>query len=414
VGKLAIYCTNSLGRLASLYRLSLCCSIGLCVVFDPRSHTRYPPYELMSHNRYVCFCWTWYQEKRGPCRSIPDEKSKTIPVPGGAVLSSFRIESQLCPGLKSRTQRVTRHISRYCPQNSAYTDWFCPGGSVCSIPLFMVCPFFKWRDWKLKKSELFENVNFWRSFFFEVLLISQNRDRQPTVKFHRQHDKMHIYWLMPRNKHLYVVCSRECSDKPPKSAQLEWYQKWQVIQGNQAFFVSVDRWNALLSLCQIWSWVVHLFHKKNELKKSWTFFKVCPFFKLINEKLSLRWKRMDSSPWKAPLSVGYEFSRKVDNKPHLKFYKEKLVLPIYRKMPRVLDFGGWNSDFRVTEISRCYVALCSVQRSIHHRHTSNLISFGRSAFHHVPCGVWKGIIHLHFANKSSSSHNLQREIVKFL
>jgi hypothetical protein len=27
----------------------------------------------------------------GPCRSIPDEKSKTIPVPGGADLSLFQI-----------------------------------------------------------------------------------------------------------------------------------------------------------------------------------------------------------------------------------------------------------------------------------------------------------------------------------
>jgi hypothetical protein len=32
------------------------------------------------------------------------------------------------------TERVPRHISPYCPQNSAYTDWFCPSGSVCSIP----------------------------------------------------------------------------------------------------------------------------------------------------------------------------------------------------------------------------------------------------------------------------------------
>jgi hypothetical protein len=35
---------------------------------------------------------------------------------------------------RDSSQRVPRHISPYCPQNS-YTDWFCPGGSVCSIPL---------------------------------------------------------------------------------------------------------------------------------------------------------------------------------------------------------------------------------------------------------------------------------------
>jgi hypothetical protein len=89
---------------------SLYCSIGFGVVFDPRSHTRYPPYELMSHNWYVSLCWTWYQEKRGTCRSIPDEKSKTIPVPGGAVLSSFRIESQLCPGPRAISVLIVRKI----------------------------------------------------------------------------------------------------------------------------------------------------------------------------------------------------------------------------------------------------------------------------------------------------------------
>jgi hypothetical protein len=112
--------------------LSLCCSIGLGVQFDLRSHTRYPPYELMSRNCYVCFCWTWYQEKRRPYRLIPDEKSKTIPVSGGAVLSSFRIESQLSPGLESGTQRVPGHISPYCPHKIQHTQI----GSVCSISPF--------------------------------------------------------------------------------------------------------------------------------------------------------------------------------------------------------------------------------------------------------------------------------------
>jgi hypothetical protein len=91
-----------------------------------------------------------------------------------------------------------------------------------------------------------------------------------------QHDTMHIYRLIPSNKHLYVVCDRERSEKPIKSDQLEWYQKWQVIQGKQAFWVSVDRLKALLSLYQIWSWVVRPVHKKNELQKSETFSKVGP------------------------------------------------------------------------------------------------------------------------------------------
>jgi hypothetical protein len=53
-------------------------------------------------------------------------------------------------------------------------------------------------------------------FFCKELLISQNRDGQPTVKFLRHQVKMHIYRLMPRNKHFYVVCFRERYEKPPK------------------------------------------------------------------------------------------------------------------------------------------------------------------------------------------------------
>jgi hypothetical protein len=80
--------------------------------------------------------------------------------------------------------------------------------------------------------ELFENVNFSPPFFFKELLISQNRDGQTTVKFYRQHNVIHSYRLIPRIKHFYVVCGRERSEKHPKSDQLEWYQKWQVVQGN--------------------------------------------------------------------------------------------------------------------------------------------------------------------------------------
>ena len=49
--------------------------------------------------------------------------------------------------------------------------------------------------------KLFENLNFLTSiFFFKELLLSQNRDGQPTVKFQRLHDAMHVYRLIPRNK----------------------------------------------------------------------------------------------------------------------------------------------------------------------------------------------------------------------
>jgi hypothetical protein len=54
-----------------------------------------------------------------------------------------------------------------------------------------------------------------------------------------QHDSMQIYRRIPRNKHFFVVCGRECSEKPPKKAtnlsgiknsksfkeiRLSWYQ----------------------------------------------------------------------------------------------------------------------------------------------------------------------------------------------
>jgi hypothetical protein len=57
------------------------------------------------------------------------------------------------------------------------------------------------------------------------LLISQKRDVQPTIKFCRPHYARHIFRLTPRNKHFYVVCDRDRYKKPPKSDQLEWYQK---------------------------------------------------------------------------------------------------------------------------------------------------------------------------------------------
>jgi hypothetical protein len=90
---------------------------------------------------------------------------------------------------------------------------------------------------------------------------------------------MHIYCSIPKNKHFYVVRGRERSEKHPKSDWLEWYQKWQVIRRNQTFLVSIDRWKALMRICQIWSWVVHPVRKKNELQKKYDFFQSLSFFK---------------------------------------------------------------------------------------------------------------------------------------
>jgi hypothetical protein len=147
-------------------RLMLCCSIGLgSYLVHVRTHvTRHTSWWAAIDT--CLFCWTWYQKKRGPCPSIPDEKSKIMAMPGGAVLSSFRIESQICPGLKSGTQRVPRHISTYCLQNSAYTDWFCPGGSVCSIPPFSRAIFQMAGVEKLKIWS-FKNVDFRPPFFLK-------------------------------------------------------------------------------------------------------------------------------------------------------------------------------------------------------------------------------------------------------
>jgi hypothetical protein len=62
-------------------RSSLLISIGLGVVFDPCSHTRCPPYELM---QLICvFLLDLIPEER-TLLMFPDEKKKTIPVPGGA------------------------------------------------------------------------------------------------------------------------------------------------------------------------------------------------------------------------------------------------------------------------------------------------------------------------------------------
>jgi hypothetical protein len=80
--------------------------------------------------------------------------------------------------------------------------------------------------WKPFSYKLFWNCKlliptfFVKSFFFFSIL-----DRQPTVKIYRQNDTMHIYRLIPRNKHFHVVCIREGKNKPPKSDWLEWYQK---------------------------------------------------------------------------------------------------------------------------------------------------------------------------------------------
>jgi hypothetical protein len=172
-------------------------------------------------------------EKRGICRSIPNEKSKTIPVPGGAVLSSFRIESQLCPGLKSGTQRVPRHISPYYPQNSAYTDWFCPGGSVYGIPP--------------RKAALFVGCGF-----------SCKREDKPRLKFFMKKLVLRIYWMMLR-----MFCFSEwmidfgaIGVSHCFGAQCSVYRCMQ--RRFTSILVSFDKHAFYLAPCGIWRCVIHL------------------------------------------------------------------------------------------------------------------------------------------------------------
>jgi hypothetical protein len=64
-------------------------------------------------------------------------------------------------------------------------------------------------------------------------------------------------------------------------------------------------------------------------------------------------KRMDYPPWKC-LFFGHGFSRKRDNNPYVKIYMVKLLLLIYRMMPRMSNSGGWTIDFEATGIIRCF------------------------------------------------------------
>jgi hypothetical protein len=57
-------------------------------------------------------------------------------------------------------------------------------------------------------------------------------------------------------------------------------------------------------------------------------------------------KRIDFPPSKISLFAGHEFSHQRDNIPYLKFYMKKVVLLIYRMMPRKLSYGGLITDFQ--------------------------------------------------------------------
>jgi hypothetical protein len=56
-------------------------------------------------------------------------------------------------------------------------------------------------------------------------------------------------------------------------------------------------------------------------------------------------KRMEHPPGKMSLVDGHGFSRRRDNKPHLKSHIQKVMLLIYRMMSRMLGFGEWITYF---------------------------------------------------------------------
>jgi hypothetical protein len=66
-------------------------------------------------------------------------------------------------------------------------------------------------NWTFLKLYTFDPQSFWKE-----LLFSQERDKQPTVKFDIKDNVMHIYLMIPRNKHFHVVCICESKKKAPQ------------------------------------------------------------------------------------------------------------------------------------------------------------------------------------------------------
>jgi hypothetical protein len=126
-------------------------------------------------------------------------------------------------------------------------------------------------------------------------------------------------------------------------------------------------------------------------------------------------KRMDHPPWKMSLFAGHEFSCKRDSKPFFKFHMETVVLLIYRMLSSMLCVDGQMTDFCAIRTSRCFGAECRAQSSIQYRYTSCLVSFDRSTFSLVVCGVWRWVILFGFRKTGQLVTNIYNwEIVKFL
>jgi hypothetical protein len=82
---------------------------------------------------------------------------------------------------------------------------------LCNLCKEIVCPSFQ-----LAGVEMLLRIGTFIKMHLKELLFSQERDRQPTIKFYRQRDTAHIYQLIPRNKYFHVVCIRERKKKALK------------------------------------------------------------------------------------------------------------------------------------------------------------------------------------------------------
>jgi hypothetical protein len=166
-----------------------------------------------------------------------------------------------------------------------------------------------------KKNLGFENANFWRPFFSKsCLFLRTGIDNLPSNFIGSTIQCISIDWYPETN-----LCMFYAAVRPPRSPQkvTDWSgtKKWKTSKKIRlSRYQSIDKihfwvyvkFEVGLSIpftrkmrfkeVRVFPRSVHPVYKKNEIQRSESFPKVCPFFKLINEKSSLRWKKDGSSP----------------------------------------------------------------------------------------------------------------------
>jgi hypothetical protein len=94
--------------------------------------------------------------------------------------------------------------------------------------------------WKLKNQKFLRMWTFDVHFIYRFAYFSE--PRWTTHCQISQATRCNAYLLNDTQKQAFWCFMRPWTlREAPKSDQLEWYQKWQAIQGNQAFLISVDR-----------------------------------------------------------------------------------------------------------------------------------------------------------------------------